>query len=322
MNRTLTAFFVLLLVGGIEPAGAQSWPAKPVRIIVPFSAGGTVDVLARFIAERLSSTLGQPMLVENRPGAAGNIGTEAVARAAPDGYTLLLSGSPTHAVNPHLYKNLPYDPLRDFAPIALIGTAPNLLVVNPALAVSSTEELVRLARSKPGQLDYTSAGNGTSGHLAGELLKSLAHVDVRHVPYKGQAEAITGVIRGDVAFAFLTVPATLPHVKSGRLRALGITSASRSALAPDVPTLAQSGFPDFEVLGWYGLYAPRGTSQDIVTRLSNEIGKLMNEPATRDKLAAMGAEPRYLAPAPFFDFMSKDSARWGKAIRESGIVAD
>lgn len=320
--RCVKSVLLALLVGIASNAWAQSWPVKPVRVVVPFAPGGTVDVLTRFLGERLSTALGQPVLVDNRPGAGGNLGTEAVVRAPADGYTLLLSGSPTHAVNPHLYKNLSYDPLRDTTPIALIGTAPNLLVVNPALPVNSVEDLVKLARAKPGELAYSSAGNGTSGHLAAELLRSSADIDIRHVPYKGQADAIAGVMRGDVAFAFVTVPGTLPQVTAGRLRAIAITSLARSALAPDVPTLAQSGIADFEVLGWYALYGPRGTPVDIVSRLDAELAKIMQEPATRERLTQLGAEPRYLTAQPFVDFMAKESAKWGKVIRESGATAN
>lgn len=312
------------LLGAVQHARAQTpaWPAKAVRIVVPFAPGGTVDVLTRFLADRLTSALGQPMLVDNRPGAGGNLGTEMVVRAPADGYTLVMSGSPTHVVNPHLYKNLSYEPLRDTTPIALIATAPNLLVVTPSLPVNSVEDLVRLARAKPGELAYSSAGNGTSGHLAAELLRSSTRIDIRHIPYKGQADAITGVIRGDIAFAFVTVPGTLPQVKAGRLRAIAITSATRSSLAPDIPTVAQSGFPGFEVLGWYALYGPRGTPADIVSRLNAELAKIMQEPATGERLAQLGAEPRYLTGQPFMDFMLAESAKWGKVIRESGATAD
>ena len=254
--RLLACLMVLamsVLATAAPLALAQSWPAKPVRIVVPFAPGGTVDVLTRLLGERLTAALGQPFLVENRPGAGGNIGAEAVARAAPDGYTLLISGSPTHAVNPTLYKKLAFDPIKDFTQIALIGASPNLLVVNPSAPVHSVRDLIKLAQEKPGELGYSTAGPGTSGHLAAELMRSQMKVDVRHVPYKGQADAITGVIRGDTAFSFVTVPATLPHVKAGRLRAIGITSLARSPLAPDVPTVAESGVPDFEVLGWYAM---------------------------------------------------------------------
>jgi tripartite-type tricarboxylate transporter receptor subunit TctC len=312
---------VLMLVS-MPLALAQQWPAKPVRVVVPFATGGTVDLLSRLLGERLGATLGQPFLVENRPGAGGNIGAEAVARAAPDGNTLLVSGSPTHAVNPTLYKKLPFDPIRDFTQIALIGASPNLLVVNPSAPVHSVADLLKLAQDKPGELGYSTAGPGTSGHLAAELIRSQVKFDVRHVPYKGQADAITAVIRGDVAFSFVTVPATLPHVRAGRLRAIGITSLARSALAPEVPTLDESGLPKFEVLGWYSMYGPRGLPPEIVARLSGELEKLMREPGMAEKLVQLGVEPKFLTGAAFAEFSRAELEKWGGVIRASGATAD
>jgi tripartite-type tricarboxylate transporter receptor subunit TctC len=320
MQRLIACFIGLATAAPL--AFAQAWPAKPVRIVVPFAPGGTVDLLSRLIGERLAAALGQPFLIENRPGAGGNIGAEAVARAAPDGYTLLLSGSPTHAVNPTLYKKLPFDPIRDFTQIALIGASPNLLVVNPSTPIHSVQDLVKLAREKPGELGYSTAGPGTSGHLAAELIRSQMKVDVRHVPYKGQADAITGVIRGDVAFSFVTVPATLPHVKAGRLRAIGITSLARSSLAPDVPTVAESGVPAFEVLGWYAMYGPRGLSGEVVSRLSGELDRLMREPGMAEKWVQLGVEPKFMTGPAFAQFSQNELAKWGGVIRASGATAD
>ena len=315
-------WLALLSAFVVQTAAAQSWPAKPVRIVVPFAPGGTVDVLSRLLAERLGVGLGQPFLVENRPGAGGNIGAEAVARAEADGYTLLLSGSPTHAVNPTLYKKLPYDAVRDFTPIALIAAAPNLLVVNPQRPIQNVQELVKIAREKPGQLDYSTAGPGTSGHLAAELMRSQMQVDVRHVPYKGQADAITAVSRGDPAFSFVTVPATLPHVKAGRLRAIAITSLTRSALAPEVPTVAESGFAGFEVLGWYSMYGPRGLPQEVVARLTGELGRIMHDPAILEKIVHLGAEAKFLTGQAFVDFSQSEMTKWGNVIRASGASAN
>ncbi len=320
MYRLLACAFLIASTAPL--ALAQPWPAKPVRVVVPFAPGGTVDVLTRLLGERLAAGLGQPFVVENRPGAGGNIGADAVARAAPDGYTLLVSGSPTHAVNPTLYKKLPFDPIRDFTQIALIGTSPNLLVVNPATPVHSVQDLVKLARDKPGDLGYSTAGPGTSGHLAAELLKGLMKVDVRHVPYKGQADAITGVVRGDVAFSFVTVPATLPHVKAGRLRALAITSRARSPLAPDVPAVAESGVPDFEVLGWYAMYGPSGLPPDVVSRVAGELDKHMRDPGTSEKLVQLGVEARFMTGAPFAEFSKSELEKWGNVIRASGASAE
>ena len=319
-----SALCALLLIGVAGRGSAQpaDWPSRPVKIIVPFAAGGTVDIVSRYLAERLGALLGQPLIIDNRPGAGGNMGTEMVVRAPADGYTLLMGGSPTHSVNPHLYKSLSYDPITDTTPIALIATAPNLLVVNPALPVKTVEELVALARGKPNQLSFSSAGNGTSGHLAGELFRRQAQVELQHVPYKGQADAITGVIRGDVAFAFVTLAGTLQQVKAGRLRAIGITSKARSVLAPDVPTVAQSGYPDFEVLAWYSMHSAKGVSPDIVGRLTRELDKVMKEPATVERLHTLGAEPAFLTGQAFVDFMVKDSARWAKVVRDAGVTVN
>jgi tripartite-type tricarboxylate transporter receptor subunit TctC len=245
-----------------------------------------------------------------------------VARAQPDGYTLLMSGSPTHSVGPHLFKRLSYEPMRDVPPVAMVAIAPNLLVTKSSLPVKSLADLVALAREKPGQLTYSSAGNGTSGHLAAELLKSTAKLDMRHVPYKSGPEAVTGVLSGDVDFIFFTVPAVLPQVEAGKLRALAITSAARSALVPDVPTVAEAGYPGFEVLGWYALFAPRETPKPVVAKLSADIEKIVRSPDIRDKMLQLGAEPRYLSPEQVAAFVAVESPKWGQLIRESGASAD
>jgi tripartite-type tricarboxylate transporter receptor subunit TctC len=319
VRNTLLACLVLL-----SPtfANAQSWPTKPVHVIVSSGAGGTADILARMIGDRLSPALGQPVVIENRPGAGGHLGAGLVARAQGDGYTLLMSGSPTHSVGPHLFKRLTYEPMRDVPPVAMVAAAPNLLVVNSSLPVRSLADLVRLAREKPGQLTYSSAGNGTSGHLAAELLKTMARIDMRHVPYKSGPEAVTGVLSGDVDFIFFTVPAVLPQVEAGKLRALAITSAARSRLVPNVPTVAELGFPGFEVLAWYALFAPRETPAPIVARLSADIEKIVGLPDIRDKMIQLGAEPKYMSPGQLTDFVSVESPKWGQLIRESGTVAE
>ncbi len=303
-------------------SGAQSWPTKPVHVVVPFGAGGTADILARMIGERLAPLLGQPVVIENRPGASGHLGAGLVAHAEPDGYTLLMSGSPTHYVGPHLFKRLTYEPMRDVPPVAMVAVAPNLLVTNASLPVRSLNDLVALAREKPGQVTYSSAGNGTSGHLAAELLKSMARIDMRHVPYKSGPEAVTGVLSGDVNFIFFTVPAVLPQVEAGKLRALAITSAARSQLVPNVPTVAEAGFSGFEVLAWYALFAPRETPKTIVAKLSAEIEKIVHLPDIRDKMVQLGAEPRYMSPEQLTSFVSVESPKWGQLIRESGASAD
>ncbi len=290
--RSIFLFCLLALMP--VAADAQTWPSRPITIVVSFGAGGTADILARLLAEELAPVLGQPVVVENRPGAGGHVGAAAVARAQPDGYTFLMSGSPTHSVGPHMFKNLTYDPMRDVPPVAMVAIAPNLLVVNASLPVKSVKELVQLARDKPGQITYSSAGAGTSGFLAAEQLKKSAGLNMTHVPYKSGPEAVTGVLSGDVSFIFFTVPALLPQVEAGKLRALAITGAERSTLVPNVPTVAEAGFSDYEVLAWFALFAPRGTPEPIVQRLSAEIEKILKRPGIREKLAALGAEPRFM----------------------------
>jgi tripartite-type tricarboxylate transporter receptor subunit TctC len=238
----------------------------------------------------------------------------AVARAAPDGYTLLMSGSPTHSVGPHLFKNLSFDPMKDIPPVAMIAMAPNLLVVNSNLPVKSVKELVQLARDKPGTVTFSSAGIATSGYLAGEMLRHAAKLDVAHVPYKSGPEAVTGVLSGDVGFIFFTVPALLPQVKAGKLRALAITGAERSSLVPDVPTVAESGFSDFDVQAWFGLFAPKGTPEPVVQRLASEIEKILKRPDIREKMAKLGAEPRFMDPKQVIDFVAVESPKFGKLL--------
>jgi tripartite-type tricarboxylate transporter receptor subunit TctC len=319
LRSALLACLLLLLP---SVAGAQSWPTKPIHVIVSSGAGGTADILARMIGEKLSASLGQPVVIENRPGAGGHLGAGLVARAPRDGYTLLMSGSPTHSVGPHLFKRLSYDPMRDVPPVAMVAVAPNLLVTRSSFPAKSLAELVALAREKSGQLTYSSAGNGTSGHLAAELLKHMARIDMRHVPYKSGPEAVTGVLSGDVEFIFFTVPSVLPQVEAGKLRALAITSLARSQLVPDVPTVAEAGYPGFEALGWYALFAPRDMPQPIVAKLSGEIEKIVRLPEIGDKMVQLGAEPRYMGPEELTSFVAVESPKWGQLIRESGASAD
>jgi tripartite-type tricarboxylate transporter receptor subunit TctC len=315
MKRT-----ALLLLGllALSPAQshAQNWPTRPIQIIVSSGTGGAADIMARLVGEQLSAALGQPVVVENRPGAGGNTGAIAVARANPDGYTLLMSGSPTHSVGPHLFKNLPYDPMRDAPPVAMIAVAPNLLVVNPSLPVKSVEDLVKLAREKPGTITYSSAGIGTSGYLAAELLKNKAKLDMTHVPYKSGPEAVTGVITNAISFVFFTLPSVLPQVEAGHLRALAIASAQRSALVPNVPTIAEAGYPGFDVIAWYALFAPKGTPEPVVARLNTEIEKIVARPDIRAQMAKLGAEPKYLSPKGVADFVAHESPQWEVLLKD------
>ena len=303
-------------------ANAQAWPNKPIRMVVPSGAGAAADLVIRLIGDRLVPALGQPIVYDHRPGVGGHMGAEMVARAPADGYTFLMSGLPTHSVGPHLYKKLNYDPMKDVPPVAMVGSAPNLLLVNVSLPVNSLAELVKLAQDSPGKFNFSSAGNGTSGHLAGELLNSLGKMGARHIPYKTGPEAVTGLLNGSVNFMFFTVPSTLPLVRGGKLKALAISSSARSPLAPEVPTVAESGYPGFEILAWYGVFAPRGTPRDIVARLAAEIEKVMQQPDFRARLAQLGADPTFMGPDALTAFVVQDSARSGQIIRASGAQAD
>lgn len=316
---SIRAWLGLLLSLTAGAAQADEWPTRPVQIVVSFAAGGTVDIVARLVGERLAARLGQPVIIENRPGAGGNLGAAAVARSNPDGYTLLMSGSPTHSVGPHLYKNLTYDPMRDLPPVAMLAVSPNMLVVNASSPVKSVAELVRLAKEKPGTVTYSSAGIGTSGHLAAELLKAKESLDIPHVPYKGGADAVTGVLTGNVTFIFFTLPAVMPQVTAGKLRALAIASARRSALAPEVPTIAEAGYPGFDVIAWYGLFAPRGTPEAVVNKLSSEIRKVLGDDTIKERLAKLGAEPRYLSPNALTEFIAVESPTWGPLLKNTQL---
>jgi tripartite-type tricarboxylate transporter receptor subunit TctC len=318
--RCILLACVLVFVPSL--ARAQSWPTRPIHIIVSSGAGGTADILARVIGERLAAVLGVPVIIEDRPGAGGHLGAGSVARAEADGYTLLMSGSPTHSVGPHLFKNLSYDPMRDVPPVAMIAVAPNLLVVNASLPVTSLKDLIALARENPGQLAYSSAGTGTSGHLAAELLKTMARIDASHVPYKSGPEAVSAVLSGNVTFVFFTVPSVLPQVEAGKLRALAITSAARSQLVPSVPTVAEVGFPGFEVLAWYALFAPRETPKPIVERLSAEIEQIVRLPEIQTKMIQLGMEPRYMNPEQLSSFVAVESPKWGALLRASGATPE
>src|SRR5580692_6798987 len=313
--RKRCLLLLLFSVLAFRSSFADDWPTRPIQIVVAFGAGGTVDIIARMVGDKLAAALGQPIVIEDKPGAGGNIGAAAVARANPDGYTLLMSGSPTHSVGPYLYKDLSYDPMRDVPPVAMLAVAPNLLVVNASLPVKSVADLVELARAKPHTVTYSSAGIGTSGYLAAELLKAKANLDISHVPYKSGPEAVTGVLSGNVTFMFFTVPALLPQVEAGQLRALAIGSAERSPLVPDVPTIAEAGYPGFDVIAWYALFAPRGTPAPVVARLSTEIKKILDQSDIRAELAKLGAEPRYMSPQALTAFVAAESPKWGPLLK-------
>ena len=311
---------LILLVGLAQAAFAQPYPNHPIRIVAPFPAGGGYDFLSRLIAPELSKTFGQPVIVENRAGANGNIGTDAVAKSAPDGYTLLMGGNSPLALNVALYP-LPYDPLRDFAPISRVATQPNLLAAHPSVPVKSLAELIEYARANPGKVTYGSAGNGSPQHLAAELLKRMAGIDLVHVPYKGAAPNAQALLAGEIAIAFNIILLPLPHVQSGRLTGLALASAKRSPLAPDIATMTELGYP-IDIDTWYGLVAPAGTPGDIISRLNAEVVRILGLPELKERTKSQGIELGASTPEEFAAFLRADIARWGKAIRETGIKMD
>jgi tripartite-type tricarboxylate transporter receptor subunit TctC len=301
---------------------AANYPAKPVRLVVPFPAGGTTDILARAVAQKLSEAWGRQMIVDNRPGAGGNIGSDLVAKSAPDGYTLLMGTVGTHAINPSLYKNMPYDHVKDFAPVILVAGVPNVLVVNPSLPVHSVPELIAYAKANPGKLNFASSGNGTSIHLSGELFKAMTGVEMTHVPYKGSAPALTDLIGGQVQLMFDNLPSSLPFIKAGKLRALAVTSGARAAALPDLPTLAESGLPGFEASSWFGVLAPAGTPRDIVAKLNGAIAGWLASPEAKEKLLAQGAIAAGGAPDDFARHIGAETSKWAKVVKASGAHID
>jgi tripartite-type tricarboxylate transporter receptor subunit TctC len=299
-------------------AQPPAYPTKPIRMIVAVPPGGPADTLARLVAPRLTDSLGQTVVVDNRPGANGIIAYETTARAAPDGYTFTAVAAGV-VINASLYKSVPYDPIRDFAPITLGITVPNILVVHPSVAAHSVKELIALAKARPGTLAFASAGNGTSGHLALELFRLNAGIDVTHVPYKGGGPALAEVLAGQVQALFSIALSAMPQMRAGRVRGLAITSAKRSQVAPDLPTVAEAGLPGFEVIGWFGWLAPAATPRPIVERLHGEIVRVLNLPEVRDRLIAQSTEPVGNTPREFAAFMKAEHAKWGKVIRAANI---
>ncbi len=304
------------------PAAAQAFPSKPITIIVPFAAGGTTDILARIIAQGMGAELGQSVVVDNRAGAGGNIGGQVAARAPADGYTLFMGTVGTHAINAALYKKMPFDPIKDFAPLTRVANVPNLLVANPAQPFKTVQELIAYAKANPGKINFGSSGSGSSIHLSGELFKSMAKVDMQHVPYKGSAPAVTDLLGNQIAIMFDNMPSAIQHVRSGKLRAIAVTTAKRSPELPDVPTIAESGVPGYEATSWFGMFAPAATPAPVVAQLNATIVKVLAQPDIRKKLAEQGAEAAGETPAQFADFIQKESVKWGRVVKESGASVD
>ena len=311
-----TALFCCLTVGS---ALAQSYPNKPIRFIVAMPPGGTTDIIARIIGQKLTESWGQQVLVDNRPGASGIVGMEMGAKAVPDGYTIIVTPSNTYAINPSLFKKLPYDVVKDFAPVAVLAQNPFVLLLHPSVPANSVKELIALAKSKPGQINYSSVGIGTAFHLAMEMFKSMAGIDLVHVPYKGAAASLTALLSGEVTVAFDALLTTTPHVKAGRLKALAVTGVKRAPELPNLPTMAEAGLPGYLVMGGFGVFAPAATPKEIVTKLNAEIVKILHMPDVRERFFGLGAEPVGNTPEQFAAIIKSEIAKWAKVIKDANI---
>jgi len=323
MRSILAALILVVTIPSAAPAPAQvpTYPDKPIRIVVPFPVGGIADTFGREIGKNLTETWGQPVIIDNRTGAGGNIGADIVAKAPPDGYTLVIGNIGTHAVNVSLFPAMPFDPIKDFTPIVHLMDAEGLLVVNPSVAATTVPELIALARAQPGKLSYASAGIGTTSHLAGELFKSMTKVDIVHVPYKGNVPAITDLLGGQTSMIFATMPTVLPHVRAGKLRPLAVLGTVRSPALPNVPTVAES-VPGFDVSNWIGLFGPAGMPPAIVTRLNIEVRKIMRSPEIEKRLETEGAKFVPMTPEQFASFQKSEFAKWAKTVKDANIKVD
>jgi tripartite-type tricarboxylate transporter receptor subunit TctC len=313
--RLSTLLLAVLISGTVT---CHAFPEKPVRFVVGFTPGGPSDILARALGQKLAERWSQQVVIDNRPGAGGNLAAEAVAKSPPDGYTWLLGNNSVLATNQSLYRNLPYDPVKDFAPVALVAIQPNILVVHPSLPVSSVDELIKFSKANPGKLNYASSGSGAAAHLAGELFKAMAGVEIVHVPYKGAQPALTDVIAGQVQMMFATSASVIPYIKANRLRALAVTTAQRSASVPELPTVSEAGVAGFEATTWHGVVVPSGTSAAVVTRLNEEINLVLNEKDLKDRLTSLGAEIATGSPKQFSDYIARETPKWAKVVKDSG----
>jgi tripartite-type tricarboxylate transporter receptor subunit TctC len=313
---------VWLPAGTVVAQSASAYPSRPVKLVIPFPPGGPLDIIGRLIAQKASEDWGQSVVVDNRPGAGGNIGADLVAKSPPDGYTILMGALSTHAVNPSLYAKMPYDAVKDFAPISLVAITPNVLVVNASLPVNSAKEFVAYAKANSGKLSFGSGSNGSAGHLAGELFKVDTKTDIVHVPYKGGAPATQALLAGDTQFMFDNLANAMPQVKAGKLKALAVTTAERSKLAPELPTMAEAGLPGFDISTWFGLFAPAGTPKDVIAKWNAEVVKILNSPDMRERLTAQGAEPAATTPEQFAAFIQSEIPKYARIVKISGAKVD
>jgi tripartite-type tricarboxylate transporter receptor subunit TctC len=314
---------VLSVALACSSALAQPYPSKPIRVVVPNPAGGYYDLIARVVGQKLGESLGQPVVVENRVGAGGSVGTEYTAKSPPDGYTIMVGGIGPHGIVPSLYAKVPYDPVKDFAPIIHVATTPNILVVHPSSPLRTVQDLIAAARKTPGGVSYASNGNGTSQHLSAEMLATTMGLKLNHVPFKGSAPAVTAMLGGQVDFAFAVAPDALPHVKAGKLRALAVTGATRAAPLPDVPTMVEAGVPNYEATAWFGYFAPAGTPREVIDRLNAEVAKTLAMPDVRERLAPGGlSELPGGTPERFGELVKSEIAKWSRVIKESGAKVD
>lgn len=321
-RRGVCAGIGAIIVGIVcSSACAQGYPTRPIRLIVPYAAGGNADILGRVLGQRLSENIGQQVVIDNRPGANNMIGTELAAKAAPDGYTILIVAN-SHVNNPSLVKHLPYDTLRDLAPVSMVGFTPLLLVAHPSLPVKNVKELIAFAKARPGQLNFSSSGNGSPANLAGALLNYMTGINLVHIAYRGTAQATTDVLAGHVQLAFPGMTSVLPYVKSGKLKALGITGLQRSPLVPDLPTVAEAGVPGYQASLWNGILVPGATPKPIIAKLNAEIVRVLSAPETRERFSSMGADVAYGTPEEFRAFIESEMTKWARIIREAGIHVD
>ena len=310
------------LLGAVPAMAQTAYPTKPVTIVVPFAAGGTTDILARLMGQYLATELGQPVVVDNRAGAGGNIGGQYASKAPADGYTLFMGTVGTHAINTALYKKMPFDHIKDFAPLSRVAMVPNLLVANPAQPFKTVPEMIAYAKANPGKINFGSPGNGSSPHLSGELFKSMAHVDITHIPYKGSAPAVTDLLGNQISIMFDNLPSVIPHVRSGKLRAIAITTAKRSPELPNIPTIAEAGVPGYEAMSWFGLFAPAATPAPVLAQISAALTKVLAKPEVKKKIADQGGEPANDTPAQFAAFIQAETNKWAKVVKDSGASLD